>query len=437
MTPVHSEPYWWDDAGIPACPPMQALPAEADVVVIGAGLTGLSAARTLARRGKHVVVLDAQAPGIGASSRNGGMVGGGHRLSIDEMEAEFGLDTAHGLMREAHLDSTQFAKTLIAEEAIACDFSVSGRFRGFWSDAEYEKQAKNLERLQKIAAVNAHMVPKSRQKEEIASDLYAGGMLLPDHGGLNPAKYVAGLLRAAQAAGALVQGDTPVTGLSRQGGGHVVTSPRGSIRAGAVLAATNGYTPAVLSDEKRRVFAVPSYIVATEPLGENRMRSLIPNGRMIVESRVRHCYYRPSPDGRRLVFGGRAGLVDVSEASAQSQLRGLIAQIFPELKDVALTHSWRGKTGFSFNFLPHVGQHDGVWHAMGFSGNGNTMAPYLGHKAALQMLGDEEGETAFSRTGLPRRWWHRGTPWFMHFADIGFRFTDWCDNLQKRAQQRG
>lgn len=432
MPMVNSNPFWWDDAGPPTSPDQRDLPTEADVVIVGAGLTGLSAARTLARRGKHVVVLDAQAPGIGASSRNGGMVGGGHRLSIDDMEASLGAETAHGLLREAHLSSTQFAKDLIAEEQIACDFSVSGRFRGFWTDADYSSQARAMERLQAIVPVEAEMVSKARQREEISSDLYCGGMLLPTHGGLNPAKYVDGLLRAAQKAGALVQGETPVTGLTREGTHFDIETPRGRIRAGTVFAATNGYTPALLSNEKRRVFPVPSFIVATEPLGENRMRSLIPKGRMIVESRVRHCYYRPSPDGRRLVFGGRAAMVNVGEATARRQLTGLIRQIFPDLGDVAITHSWRGNTGFAFNFLPHVGQYDGVWHAMGYSGNGNTMAPYLGHKAALQILGDPEGETAFSRTGLPTRWWHHGTPWFMPFADIMFRAQDVQQSLQKR-----
>jgi len=429
---VGDEPYWWSAAGVPTSPEEISLPEEADIVIIGAGLTGLSAARTLARRGKHVVVLDAEAPGIGASSRNGGMVGGGHRLSIDVMQASFGKDIAHRLLHEAHLTSTQFAKDLISEEDIDCDFVETGRFRGFWTHSEFEAQAKGLERLQSIVPIEAEMISHQRQKDEVATDLYSGGILLPRHGGLNPAKYVAGLLQAAQRAGALVQGNCPVIGLSKTGANHHVETPRGTIICGAVLAATNGYTPGLLAKEKSRVFPVPSYIVATEPLGENRMKSLIPNSRMIVESRVRHCYFRPSPDGSRLVFGGRAAMVNVSPEAAQKQMRKLIVQVFPELRDVELTHSWRGNTGFSFNFVPHVGQIDGIWHAMGYSGNGNTMAPYLGHKAALQILGDPDGDTAFTRTGLPERWWHRGTPWFLPFANVMFKAKDIASNLQKR-----
>ncbi len=424
-------PFWWEDAGTPASPAVMPLPATVDVAIIGAGLTGLSAARTLARAGRSVLVLDAGAPGIGASARNGGMLGGGHRLSIAVVEARFGRDTAVGLLHEAHLGSTAFAKGLITGERIDCDYVESGRFRGLWRQSEYESSARDLERLQKLIPLEAEMVPKARQHQEVGSDLYAGGVVFPRHGGLNPAKWVAGVLGAAIRAGALVQGDTPVTALQRDGAGYRLLTPRGSVLAGAVLAATNGYTPALLRGHKRRIIPVPSFIVVTEPLAANRVQRLFPSGRMVVESRDRHCYYRPSPDGKRIVFGGRAALFDVPEAVAQAQMRGLLTQVFPELKDVGFSHSWRGYTGFTFDFLPNIGQIDGIWHAMGYSGSGNAMAPYLGHKVALQMLGDPEGETAFSHTGFPSHWWHRGRAWFLPFVDVLFRLKDVHNNFRR------
>ena len=428
-----TEPFWWEGGWRPQSPETVSLPSAVEVLVIGAGLTGLSAARTLARRGQSVLVLDALAPGSGASARNGGMVGGGHRLSINDLESQFGPDNAVRLLREAHIDSLEFMLSVIREENIDCDYVQTGRFRAFWHPEEYASSARELAKLQDRVPVEAIMVPKARQREEVASDLYEGGIIFPRHGALHPAKWIAGLLRAALRSGARVQGNTPVVALGRDGAAYLVRTPRGTVRAGKVLAATNGYTPAILGNLQRRIIPVPSFIVATELLGKSWVRNLLPSGRMIVESRDRHCYYRSSPEGSRVIFGARAAMFDAPETLARQQMRRLLGQVFPQLDDVGLSHSWRGRTGFTFNALPNVGHHDGLWHAMGYCGNGNTMAPYLGHKVALQMIGDADGATAFSDTGMPVRWWHRGSPWFLPFADLAFRVKDWRNNNRRRS----
>jgi len=402
-----------------------------DVVIVGAGLTGLSAALTLSARGKSVLVLDALAPGEGASSRNGGMIGGGHRLSIDQMTQAFGRETALSLLREAHVDSRHYALKIMQRERIDCDYSETGRFRGLWTASEYEASARGLDRLQALVDVDAWMVPKTEQKAEAGTDLYAGGTVYAKHGGLNPAKWVAGLLQAALRAGAMVQGHTAVLSLTKRGSTHVVETPRGAVRCGAVLAATNGYSDTALPSARRRIIPIPSYIMATEALPQATMSELFPKGRMVAESRERHCYYRPSPDGRRIIFGGRAAMFQAPNWFAEDELKSLMRKIFPELGKVAITHVWSGRTGFTFSFLPHVGQIDGVWYAMGYSGSGNAMAPWLGHKAACAMLGDAEGETAFRKTPFPTRAWHRGRPWFLPAADVLFRARDIYANLRR------
>ncbi|MEM8760339.1 MAG: FAD-dependent oxidoreductase [Pseudomonadota bacterium] len=417
-------PFWWEDAGAPSAPAPCPLPDTADVVIVGAGLTGASAARTFSRAGRSVLLLDAGAPGIGASSRNGGMIGGGHRLSLEALRARYGPDLARRLLHEAHIESLAFCRTLMAEEGIDPDFRQTGRFRGFWAARDYDSTARAMETLAGLIPLDYEMIPLARQHEETGSPLYRGGIVFPSHGGLNPAKWVKGLLAAATRHGATIQGDTPVLRIERDAEGHRIETPRGTVRAGQVLIATNGYTSAATPALRRRVVPVPSFIIATEPLGANRMKALFPKGRMTVESRDRHCYYRPSPAGDRIVFGGRAAMTDAPERFVRHELTGLLAQVFPDLGPVALSHSWRGFTGFTFETLPHIGEIDGLWHAMGYSGSGNAMAPYLGHKAALSMLGDPAGETAFAQTRFETRWWHRGRPWFMPAADIALRLRD-------------
>jgi len=404
------------------------LPKTADVVIVGAGLTGLSAARTLALAGRAVVVCEADAIGHGASGRNGGMVGGGHRLSLQKMTDKYGRRTAEQLLREAHIDSNDFTQSLMRDANIDCDYEHCGRFRAFYKPSEYEAQAQDLTILQKAIGLDAHMVPENETQNEIQSELYRGGIVFESHGGLNPVKWTHGIAKSAIEAGALIHHQCAVTNIASTNVGSKISTQQGTIVAGQVLMATNGYTTHALRTWRHRILPIPSFIVATEPLGKNRVRSLFPNGRMMTETRARHCYFRPSPDGERVLFGGRAGMLDIPEVLAQQQLRALLTQIFPQLQGVQFTHSWRGYTGFSFDFMPNVGKIDKVWHAMGYSGNGNTMAPYLGNKVALQMLNDSAGETAFNQTHFNNPWWYRGVPWFLPGTDILLRCQDWLDN---------
>jgi len=366
---LKSDPYWWED--FPAFEDQPAeMPTECDVVVVGAGLTGCSAALTLAKAGQNVIVLDAQRPGFGASTRNGGMIGGGYRLSLEEMSAKYGPETANKLLVESHIDSLEFAVSRIRDEGIDCDYHQYGRFRGMWNKAEYDATAHGLDDLRKLVPVNIDMVAPQNQRAEIGSDLYSGGMLLHDHGGIHPGKYLNGMLKAAVRAGAKVFGHTTVDAVTSTGSDFEVSTDKGTIRAGSVLMATNGYTTRDFGELKRRMIPVSSFLIATEELPDGLVDDLMPARRMCVETRNRHCYFRLSPDSKRIVLGGRAAMNKVSAQRSAKVLAGLLAQIFPQLKGQKLTHSWTGQTGFTFSFMPQIGRFDGVWHAMGYSGSG-------------------------------------------------------------------
>jgi glycine/D-amino acid oxidase-like deaminating enzyme len=243
----------------------------------------------------------------------------------------------------------------------------------------------------------------------------------------------------ALAAGVTLCAECPVTGVRPEGEGFRLETPRGSLWARRLVWATNGYTGVEQRFLARRIFRVPSFIIATEELPEGVIDRLAPGRRMMVESRARHSYFRPSPDGRRILFGGRAALVPVSAQAAARRLQQTMAEIWPEAEGWRLTHSWQGFVGFTFARTPHVGVHEGVHFAYGYCGNGVALSPWLGRKAALRALGDPEGETAFAETRFESRPYHAGGwPWFMGLASPWWRFVvDGRETRQARRDRAG
>src|SRR5437016_9934684 len=221
------DPYWWDAAPRES-PAEVALPKSCDVAIIGAGYAGLSAALTLARAGRSVVVLDALAPGEGASSRSGGMIGHGHRLSYTKLIERFGPQKAGDLIREG-MASLEFAKAMIVDETIDAQLQVSGRVRGAWTKGDYAALTRDAQTLQRDLGIAVDVLSKADVRREIAADCYQGGLLFHAHGGVHPALFHRGLLQRARAAGAFVAGHTPVTAVRREATKFIVETARGNI----------------------------------------------------------------------------------------------------------------------------------------------------------------------------------------------------------------
>jgi glycine/D-amino acid oxidase-like deaminating enzyme len=167
-----------------------------------------------------------------------------------------------------------------------------------------------------------------------------------------------------------------------------------------VLIATNGYSGPLSPWHRRRVIPIGSYQIATEPLGKERVRSLIPRGRNIVDSRRVVVYFRPSLDGERIIFGGRAALAERDPLACVPRLRSMLAQIFPQLREVALDHAWVGWVAYTFDTMPHLGCKDGIYYSMGYCGQGVPLAPYFGMKIGRQMAGSAGGGHGTRRIGL-------------------------------------
>ncbi|WP_135501990.1 NAD(P)/FAD-dependent oxidoreductase [Roseovarius aestuariivivens] len=426
-------PYWWEEAAPETT--SDPLPDRCDVLVIGAGYTGLSAAIAAHDAGARVAVVEAGIPGEGASSRNGGMFGAHPRLGWDKLAQHFGARTADALFAEA-APALNWAKDFIKAEGIECDFQTTGRIQLAWAQSHFDAQRRLANAVQSKSTVNASLVEKSGLRQEIETDRYAGGLLFPDHGALHPAKYHRGMMQAARRRDIPVVSHARVQALARDKGRFDIRTAKGTVRADKVVLATNGYTTRPFRWHARRVFPLPSYLIATETLPSNTLGHLAPGRRMMVETRARHSYFRLSPDGTRILFGGRASMRDLPLDKAARRLRATMVEIWPSLRDARLSHAWMGYTGYSFAHMPHVGEQDGLCFAMGFSGSGTVMAPYLGAKAAYLAVGDARAKTAYADTHLPRHMLHLfDRPHFLKPADIWYRF--WVDRMENWQARRG
>lgn len=425
-------PWWWEAAPRPDHSRVP-IPRRVDVAIVGSGYAGLSAALTLARAGREVAVFEAGDPGFGASSRSGGMIGSGHRMGtkgFSGLAAELGEARAIALLKEG-VGALEFTTALIEREGIDCAFRRVGRFRAACRARDYDTIGRDIDLLRRKVGIAVDMVPASGSAQEVATEHYHGGCVFHEHGGLHPGLFQLGLLDRARAAGATVCGQAEVRAIDGQRGAFELATARGRAFACEVLVATNGYTGAATPALRRRLIPVASFIIATEPIGEDAVARTIPSRRMIVETRSRHCYYRPSPDGDRLLFGGRAALHPIDLRRSAKRLHGFMTRLFPSLAGVRVTHSWTGNIAFSRDHLTHIGVRDGIHYALACNGSGVAMAPYAGHKAALKLLGSPEGRTAFDAFEFRAYPFYGGRPWFLPLVEGFYRARDaWEERRQ-------
>lgn len=428
-------PYWSVDA--PARPHLPQGAAELsgrpDVVVLGAGFTGLSAALTLAEAGAKVAVLEAGDLTEAASVRNGGMVGPPHKFGAGEAVALYGPERAARLFAEGR---EAYEWTAALADRLGGEYRRWGRLRLAWTRDHFEVLKAEARVLRERAGYEVEVLGPEDLRGEIGSRRYFGGLLHRDHGGLQPRKFHDGLLRAALDAGAEVALGAPATGLTRGPRGVRVETPQGMVEADEAIIATNGFTPRFLRDIWARIFPVPSFVIVTDPLPEGLAERLAPGRRMMVETRRRYGYFRLTPDGTRMLYGGRAAVHPIRLDLAERRLHRLMRQTFPELESVGVAHRWTGTLGFTFRHQPHVGRRDGVIFALGYSGNGVALSPWLGRKAALMALARPEGATAFLETAFETRPYRRLMPGNMWLASLMQRPIDWRENAAAARDRR-
>jgi glycine/D-amino acid oxidase-like deaminating enzyme len=425
-TEFKARPYWWDQYS-PTTLPEIALPRDIPVAIVGAGYAGLSAALELARQGVACVVLDAAEPGFGASTRSGGMVSGGVNVGKRYMSAAMPPEEAAPYLNDA-ADAFTHIEDLIAREKIECGWTKRGYFLGAWCQSHFDAMAKKVDVLNEHAQSGSYIVPRDEQRAEIGSDYYFGGMVVERAAHINPALYFKGLLELAQKAGVAIASNTAVTRLSQNGDGTWnVKTPRGDLRARDVIIATNGYTGDVTPALKRRVVPVGSYIIATEELPLELAVSISPRNRSFADTRRVLTYYRMSPDGKRLIFGGRAKFGHTDPVATAPLLYQFMIDRFPQLRGVKITHSWTGNVAFTLDEMPHMGTLGGMHFALGCNGSGIAMMSYLGHQTARKILGKVNRVCAFDQPEFPSHPLYNGSTWFLPLIGYYFRTRDWMD----------
>ncbi len=427
---VAEKNFWLTTVDAPQIP-VRDLPQSVDVAVIGGGFTGLSAARTLAKGGALVAVLEAENVGWGASCRNGGMVLSGLKLGTAKLVARYGRE-ATKRMYAASLESIDYVEAVVREENINCDFSRCGHLEVACKPKHFSDFRRGAETVEREFGHKLRIVEKADLPQEIGSPIYHGGIVDEVSAGVNPAKYVSGLAGAAVKAGAAIHEKSRVVGLqrdARQGkSGWSIRTSRGTLCARDVLIATSGYTSGITPSLQKKIIPIGSFIIVTEKLPETLALRLSPRNRMIYDSKNYLYYYRLTQD-RRMLFGGRAAFFPENENTVRESARilrdGMIS-VYPQLRETKVDYVWGGTLDFAFDIMPHAGKMDGMFYSVGYAGHGVAMATLLGKKIAESILTGRD-QNPFAGIPFPSAplGVYNGKPWFLPFAGMWYKFLDW------------
>lgn len=424
LSAARRTPFWMVTAGGLPDRSTNSLPDQADVVVVGGGLTGLSTALHVARKGATVVLVERDRIGSGASCRNGSMCTQGMTISAQMAIQRYGETRARELY-DSYRKAVSYVEEIVTKESIDCHFYRAGRL-GLAAKPEHFEHMKHTQEL--LATKFDHevrLVERQNLGSEIGSGSFHGAFLDPLSAGLHVGKFVRGLADVAERSGALLVERCAATGFAIQGTKTIVTTTRGRVRCDQVLIATDAYTDAAVPDLQRRVVPVGSFIIVTEPLGEDLARELSPKNRMMVDSKNIGHYFRLTPDNR-MMFGGRARFAPSNPESDRKSGRILqrdMLKVFPQLAGVKIDYLWGGSVGFTMDRIPHAGEMNGKYFAMGYCGHGVQMSTYMGKCMAEVMDGRPEANPWRDLTFRP---WplYKGNAWFLPIGGAYYKAKD-------------
>lgn len=369
---------------------------DVDICIIGGGLTGISSAINLSKKGYSVILCEARKIGWGASGRNGGQLGIGMRKDQFTIEKKLGLRHAKELW-SLGLEAVEDVKNLIKENEIDCHL-VNGVMSTACFEKDIDEYKFEIEHMAKNYDFEGYQFfNKEKIREEINSKMYLAGLLNSGSYHLNPLKLTLGLAKVAQKNNVKIFENTPIEKIREEGDRVQVMSKKGLIRANQVVVACNGYLDSILGSKKNKFMPINNYVVATEPLGEKRARQIIKNNYAVCDTRFIIDYYRFSEDWR-MIFGGGETFTSNFVKNATSFVSKRMIKVFPQLQNVKIDYSWGGTLAITVNRLPHFGtlMNNKVSYAFGYSGHGLALSVLAGKLIGENIHGDHERFKFFS-----------------------------------------
>jgi glycine/D-amino acid oxidase-like deaminating enzyme len=418
------ESYWLDTAPSFTAAAQGPVAGRADVVVVGGGFTGLSAALALARSGASVVLLEAGRVAGEASGRNGGQCNTGLFHDYADLSKRIGEDNARAFYK-AYDAAVDTVETLVREESIDCDFRRCGKLKVAAKPEHYAKLQRIHSQLQATVDPTVELVPPERMRDEIGSASFHGGLLQRAGAQMHMGKFGVGLANAAVRAGARVFENAAVNAIDRQAGGFKITCDRGTIEAGQVFLATGNSGRGPFAHFRRRLVSVGSFIIVTEALGKDTLDRLVPTRRNYVTTKNIGNYFRVTPDNR-LLFGGRARFAlsnPKSDAKSGQILAATMGEVFPELADTRVDYCWGGLVDMTADRLPRAGEHEGMFYSLGYSGHGVQMSVHMGQLMADIMAGKAE-KNPWRNLDWPAIPGYFGKAWFLPLVGAYYKLQD-------------
>jgi glycine/D-amino acid oxidase-like deaminating enzyme len=420
---VKQTPFWVEDHPRPEGLTTD-LPSETDYLIIGSGLTGISAGLRLAESGQNVTLIDSAEIAGGASSINAGMVSpdvkAGIRSVHDTHGPEIGREMWASTVRS--VDLVRHLATRPGIDALIHDNGMAALGRGARQRTAFERSA---DWYREMFGVDWDVLDADGIGTVVGGEYFDVALYEPEGFGVHPARLVFGLAREVSKAGALLIDRCEAVSFEPTATSVRVETTKGGITAGNVIIATNGYTTQNPSKElSRLVVPVGSYIIVTEPIGANRAERIFPGGAMTYTRRRLLNYMRRTHDDRILLGGRRSLHTDLDLQGSAEDLRKSLVTYWPELEDVPVSHVWGGKLGIPFDLIPHIGLVDGAWYALGYAGHGVGLSCQLGHELAGMLLG-EDPPSVYSRIPHRGRFYYSGrSSWFLTPASYLYRVLD-------------